>query len=39
LSFQSQNQNVTLPKETESATPQTSWGLAQRIPTTEEPKS
>ena len=39
LSFQSQNQNGTLPKETESATPQTSWGLAERIPTTEEPKS
>lgn len=39
LSFQSQNQNGTLPKETENASPQTSWGLAQRIPTEEPPKA
>ena len=39
MSFQSQNQNGTLPKESETATPQTSWGLAQRIPTEEPPKA
>jgi hypothetical protein len=39
LSFQSQNQNGTLPTETESTSPQTSWGLASRIPGDESPKS
>ena len=39
MSFQSQNQNDTLPTESEKSSPQTSWGLAERIPTTEDPKS